>query len=308
MKKYDLIMPTIKEDAEKVLLNIDYLKKYLNFNNLIIIGNDEVEKLIIKNKDKKVKFINENKMIDSLNFLNVKEAIKNRNGNVKRTGWYFQQFLKLSYALVAKTEYYMSWDSDTIPVKKVDMFNNKVIPYFDMKKEYNKPYFDTIKTLLNIEKNEKKSFISEHMIFKTEYVKELIKKIENNNRVKGDSFWEKIINSINIKDLDQSGFSEFETYGTYIMAYHKDSYELRDWKSLREGIFYIELPLNDEKVKWVSKNYDAISFEKHDTLPKIAKLWNNRFAYNHISIKLITKIMYPFMMIRKIFNNIKRSK
>jgi hypothetical protein len=188
------------------------------------------------------------------------------------------------------------------------MFNKQQIPYFDMKTEYHKAYFDTIKSLLNIDKVDKRSFIAEHMIFKSEYVKEMIEKIECNNSIKGNTFFEKIINSISDKDLNYSGFSEFETYGTYIMTYHKEDCILRNWKSLREGIFYIQQPLNDKKVMWINKQYDAVSFEKHDTLPKISKLWNNDFFYSHVSINLVTKILYPFMMVRKVINSKIRSK
>lgn len=139
------------------------------------------------------------------------------------------------------------------------------------------------------------------MIFKTDFVKEMLNEIEKNSKIPGKTFYEKIINAIeNKKDLNHSGFSEFETYGTYVYNKYKSEYEIREWKSLREGIFYFSLPLNQKQINWVSKKYDAISFEKHDTLSKLYKLWNNDFVYQHFSITFIKKMTYPYMQCRKI--------
>ena len=66
------------------------------------------------------------------------------------------------------------------------------------------------------------SFVSEHMVIKTEIMKELINKIENNTNLNGSIWYEKIINSINIDYLDNTGFSEYETYGTFTNFYYNN--------------------------------------------------------------------------------------
>lgn len=63
-------------------------------------------------------------------------------------------------------------------------------------------------------------FIAEHTLFKTEYMKEIIAVIESNVKLKGNAFYEKILNSIQAIDLVESGFSEFESYGNYVSASH----------------------------------------------------------------------------------------
>ena len=166
--KFDLVVPALLKDASKVLGNLDYINEYIDYDNLVLVGNDEVEELVKKYKNKRIKFINENKLLKDLNYSSVKKLIDARGGDVKRTGWYLQQFIKLSYAYVCKHDYYMTWDSDTMPVRKVEMFNKKK-PFFDLKKEYHKPYFDTIKSLLGIDRVVNKSFISEHMMFNKKF-------------------------------------------------------------------------------------------------------------------------------------------
>ena len=241
-------------------------------------------------------------MLEKMSFKSIKELIVKRGGNPKRTGWYFQQFLKLGYSRICDNDYYMVWDADTIPVKKVHMFSKNKTPYFHLKTEYHKPYFETINNLFDGKYSKKinGSFIAEHMMFKTEYVKDMLKEIEDNKKIPGKYFFEKIINGISeINDLNNSGFSEFETYGTYVYSKYNKAYKIAKWKSLREGIYYISLPINDDQIKWLSKKYDAVSFEKHDRLSNAYRIWNNKFFYKNISINLVTTIMYPFMMIRK---------
>ena len=169
----------------------------------------------------------------------------------------------MQYCQICKEEYYLIWDSDTIPVKEVNMFSDDGKPYFDVKTEYHKPYFITMKNLFpELGKKNNYSFISEHMLIKTKIMKKLINRIDNNSNILGDKWYEKIINCININDLKHSGFSEFETYGTFVNEHYKHFYKIRTWKFLRNGKYYYNpkfLTFNDTLN--ISKNYDAISFE-----------------------------------------------
>lgn len=262
--KMNLIIPISSIDFEKVKVNYKFYKKYIfGINNLVFIGNEEVEKLINESHSifEKTKFINEKSLID---VDRIKKLIEKRNQNaIKRSGWYIQQFLKMQYCKLCKDKYYLIWDCDTIPIKKVNMFNNDRKPYFDVKEEYNKPYFITMEKLLpELGKKYNYSFISEHMLIRTKIMKNLINRIENNINIYGDKWYEKIINSINIDDLPNSGFSEFETYGTFANVHYNDSYKIRKWKSLRGGKYYYNPKFfSFEDGQNISDKFDAISFE-----------------------------------------------
>ena len=87
--------------------------------------------------------------------------------------------------------------------------------------------------------------------------------IDINNNICGDTWYEKIINCINIKDIPFSGFSEFETYGIFVNKYFNETYSIRLWKSLRKGKYYYNpnnLANND--ILNIGKKYFAVSFEK----------------------------------------------
>ena len=176
-----------------------------------------------------------------------------------RIGWYEQQFLKMSYSLICKKEYYLIWDADTIPIKKVNMFENRY-PIFDIKSEHHQPYFITIGHLLPNLRFSKFSYISEHMIIKTEFMKNLIEQIEKNTNIKGKNFWEKIIMSIDKKEIIHSGFSEFETYGSFVDTYYPNYYKHREWPSRRDMVkFYGHIDnLCKNDFDWLAKDFISI--------------------------------------------------
>ena len=248
----------------------NFHNKIAIYYNIIFIGNEEINKLI---KEKKyslsfpIIFINEKLLLDTDK---IKQLIKIKNKYaVRRSGWYIQQFLKMIYCRLCHNKFYLIWDSDTIPIKKVKMFNNVGKPIFDVKTEYHKPYFITLKKIFpELGKKYNYSFISEHMIINAKLMKNMIKRIAFNKNLIGNTWYEKIINCIDIKDLPKSGFSEFETYGTFVNEYYKQIYDIRYWKSLRLRkrnrilLHFNSSLITDNDIKNIFKNYNAISFEK----------------------------------------------
>ncbi len=286
------------EDCQRLLKLYPRLVEAIDYGEIVFVGRKEVER-IIRNDIRiagHVEVVDENSIIP---FDEVHAVIKNRMAGILRgrdlprgiTGWYYQQFLKMQYALTCGDEYYMTWDGDTIPCKKIKMFEAKTgKPYLDLKYEYHKEYFETLDTLLpGYKKLIKKSFISEHMLFKTEIMKQLISDIESNKAIIGGKFWEKIINSIPEDKIQSSSFSEFETYGTYVMANFGDVYALRDWHSFRLGGEFFSIDtIKNRDFKWLSRDFFSISFEKgHSVRPDNANLFDNPRYQEKISARLM---------------------
>lgn len=206
-------------------------------------------------------------------------------------GWYYQQFLKMIYAYHCEDEYYMCWDGDTIPCKPFSMFQEGTnAPYFDMKHECHEIYFQTISQILpGMKKCIARSFISEHMLFNCELMKQLIEKIESNNNLPGEHFWEKIIYAIPPEKISESAFSEFETYGTFVAFTDPFLYKLREWHSFRlAGLFLNPKTITDRDFEWLSRDFHAISFEKNQCVSEKSQ---NLFDNPHYQKKLSAKKM-----------------
>lgn len=209
------------------------------------------------------------------------------------TGWYYQQFLKMEYSAVCDNEYYMSWDGDTVPCKSVEMFKEDGTPYLDLKHEYNELYFTTMGRLIpGLKKFIDASFISEHMMFKCDIMKQLVNRIESNETIPGTRFYEKVINSIPLEDIQDNGFSEFETYGSFVCLTSPMAYRLREWHSFRlAGEFFDPDKITDEDYEWLSHDFDAVSFEKGMTVREDHKnLFDNKEYQSKLSARQMLTI------------------
>lgn len=272
------------------------LYENIGYGELCFVSGKELEKILKDNANLngKVKFINENELLSfdlvhSCMTKHLESILAGRELPRGVTGWYYQQFLKMQYALLCEEKYYMVWDGDTIPCKKLNMFHAESgKPYFDMKHEYHAEYFETMGVLLpGFRKVIERSFISEHMLIRTDIMRNLIADIEKNESISGERFWEKIINAIPPEKIQSSAFSEFETYGTYVALKYQDAYKLREWHSFRQaGSFYSIDTISDRDFNWLSKDFDAVSFEKgHYVRSDNANLFDNPYYQEKLTPK-----------------------
>ncbi len=269
---FDVLIVVTAQDCQRLLGMYERLVNNFSYGKICFIGNEAVRDVAFSNEKIRdhITWVNEN---DVIAFNDVHQVISKRLESVLGgkelprgiTGWYYQQFLKMQYAFMCKDEYYMVWDGDTVPCRPINMFSSETgQPYIDLKHEFHPEYFETLgKILPGFKKVIERSFISEHMLMKCDIMKNLIADIEKNEELEGEKFWEKIINAIEPDKIFDSSFSEFETYGTYVALRYPAVYKLRDWHSFRMGAMFFDLnTICDRDFEWLSKDFDAISFEK----------------------------------------------
>lgn len=294
-----IIIPIANNDLPVVKKTIPYIKKYISYDKLIIIGSSSIKKEVESISG--VSFIDEDNLLPNLSFYTIKQYIHNKYPKAeRRTGWYFQQFIKLAYAYHCANEYYLTWDSDTIPVNKIELFNIQGVPYLDFlpKTPFGDDAYFKQMSNLNItslkQKYQNKSFITEHMLFSVKIVKQLISDIEQSNNIQGTTFFEKIINSIDNKELNLSGFSEFETYAAYVNNKYANSYSLREWKNLRNGKFYLGKDPSQQQLNWIQKEFNVISFEDYDqSCPILKMISKSKILQKSIPFKFVYQIVEP---------------
>lgn len=258
-KLYDIIIPVAYKDTGFVWRVVKYIRKCMpEADHIYILTANKNFKYFTKIKDGDTIILNENEIYGGLTFAKVSEYLKEANANVG-TGWYFQQFLKYGFALSKYAKkYYLSWDADTLPLAHIQFIKDGK-PMFTMKSEYNPNYFKTIHKLMGLDKQVEGSFIAEHMLFNKDIVRELIQKIETSN-VNGLDWMQKIINACDFTDL-MPCFSEFETYGTYVMSCYPQKYTMRRLNTFRYGGYIRGRQISDEMLKEISFDTDTMSFE-----------------------------------------------
>lgn len=280
--KYDVIIPSSKQD-------ISFLPKVFKYIRKNLIGAKKIFVITSPDNFKKlnkyllvygIELIDENNLCNGLSYSSIDEILKSK-GVYTRTGWHFQQFLKMGFALSKYAdEYYLSWDADTLPLSKISFFDPENNPIFTMKNEYHKPYFDTIQNLIGLGKTANFSFIAEHMLFKSSFMKELLLEIEKSSN-DGILWFEKIINAS--VDLAYPGFSEFETYGTFVWVRYPGYYKTQRLNTFREAGMIKGRWIDDKSIERLSFDLDIASFEMFSkppfpyNIPNIKAIWKRRW-------------------------------
>ena len=105
MKKVKLIIPSIPKDMGILLANIELFYLNLPIDKIIIIGPHELENLLTPLPQ--IEFLCEDIIIDKDRIKDIIKCIAPDSYNNIRLGWYIQQFIKMTYSLRCKDEFYL---------------------------------------------------------------------------------------------------------------------------------------------------------------------------------------------------------
>lgn len=233
--------------------------------------------------------LDEDKLIDNVDLRFIESELRKRSASHKRAGWYYQQFLKMAACNLSEVaSYYLAWDSDTILLQPVDFFDGDGRVLINPKTEDHRPYFHLMTKVLGLEKQVDFSFISEHFMINTMHMKHLIASIEQ--RSPGNAIWVKIIlDAIDNKDLQQSGFSEYETYGNFIAHNYRDSFRCRPVKSTRNGAkIYGHVPSRYDIFSLMQAGYGFATFESWHSAARAQLATNKTISRLRHSVARLT--------------------
>ena len=271
MIKYDVVICVGWKDVFIVRKAIKYIRENLSAETIYLIMNGHDKEYFHATFCNKYKIVilDEDKLVPNLTFKSLHEYIVKHNP-LLNTGWYFQQFLKIGFAFsqYAK-DYYLIWDADTLPLSKIPFEQNGKL-LFTAKKEFHQPYFYLIEKLWKIRKENNYSYIAEHMIIQTSIMKEMI------NSLNTDSKWFiKIIDIIPQNEL--YGFSEFESYGTYVSHKYPNLYQSRTLNTWRNAGAIFGRTISDKDIEKLAVDLDIISLES----------WCGCFFFSNIKAKFL---------------------
>jgi hypothetical protein len=175
--------------------------------------------------------------------------------------------------------------------------------YFDMRIEHNIAYFRTQKNILNLPKTDERSFISEHMLIDTMVMRNLLNKIEENTTFYGDTFFEKILNAIELDDFPILSFSEFESYGAFVDTYYPNLYIKRNYKSFRYANRLWGKYINQELLGWIERTIidSAISIELWNKPSKLSFLLSNKLIRTIVNARQMIGCYNTLVKIKGIF-------
>ena len=180
-------------------------------------------------------------------------------------GWYLQQFIKIEALRSGHPdEVNVIWDADTMPIRNIRFIDEDGALLYRVGSEHHKPYFLQLKILLGLPRILNASFIAQCFPSKVSWAQSFCAEIEKRH----GCLWMDAI----LKTIDQrqkSGFSEYESLGTYNLANHPDQVRFlkNGWERYGNSFFGGPDRITGAKAWILSKVYDYISFESWD-IPK----------------------------------------
>jgi hypothetical protein len=263
--RIDVLIPAIEKDLKILPFVIDAVRKHVKhpIGNILIVSPNS-QKIRQLCTQKQCKFINENTVLPI-----TKKNINYRTNRWDRSGWLFQQFLKLSGDKLCSQAFYLVIDADTVLTRShIFRQNQKTIFYC---RNWSRPeYFKTYKKLLGKKKTSNRSFVTHYMLFEKAKVSKLKRAIESKHKT---SWYQAILR--NIDKSKQVTFSEFETYGNFLHANFPGQIIQR--KALNKGIsrhgIKLSLPNLEKKAGYarsVSLHERRFYFKRVTTAKKTA--------------------------------------
>lgn len=235
---YDALLCVAEHHNAIAVKAIRSLRLFTRCSNILVItsaGNLPVLEQRLNGLVAGITFLDEDRLIPEIKLATIQGILQQKAGAPRRGGWYFQQFLKMQACTFAGiAEHYLIWDSDTILLRELEFFDEQGRVLVTPTKRHNKPYFQTLKRLLDLEKRTDYSFVAEHLMVRTAYMRELLERIEE-CATDRQSWTEAILDAVTPAHLPTIGFSEYETYGTYVAARYPDSFTTRELKGTRKG-------------------------------------------------------------------------
>ena len=249
-RRVDVVIPTVPKDFEVLLLLVESLKYLKHEVNKIYIVAPSSKEIVSFCDDNELSFIDE---LDVLGF--GKEYIKYMSNGIDRSGWLFQQLLKLSGDQFTEMDDYLVVDSDTVFVNYNCFIEaNKYI--FLENDEWNQPYFDAFERLFNYKTVSKLSLTSHMMIFNHALLGTMKKEIEQKH---GQKWYDAYISSVIVEEL--SSISDYDTYANWVLYNYPamtTTAQLYN-KSLHRDPENMSL----QKLSSIYRNYNSISFHSY---------------------------------------------
>ena len=238
------------------------LPRFIEANNFIVYVPDNQVSEFMAITDNRIEVLSEDLL--GAEYTEKLQQQINLRGNSKRYQWYLQQFYKIEALLRADSQSVVIWDADCVPVQKIKLFDENREPiYMQASQEFNYDYFETIEKMLNIQRVQDFSFIIPGFPISKEWVIEFAQYFQDKH---GINWYDSIIENTPFERM--SGFSEYETLGTWIANKYPNSWSKVDvkWERLGQSRFGYARKFNEKTVVDIGERHglQVISFENWD--------------------------------------------
>jgi hypothetical protein len=215
----DILMPVIRKDIDTLPLAVAGLRKHLlhPIGQIILVSPpDEVIQSFCRQSGCTWR--------DENSILPIKKTdIRYTVNGLNRSGWIFKQLLQLYADHIATADHVLLFDSDTVLLQpqKFEYQGRSLMVISD---EYHWPYYAIIQKLFEFFPPDRFSLTSHHLFVNRQHLTELRAELEQRHQ---RPWYQAIVD--NLDTHEGSAFSEYETYGQWLLRNHRDQAELEYW-------------------------------------------------------------------------------
>ncbi|SDG54441.1 hypothetical protein SAMN04488542_1578 [Fontibacillus panacisegetis] len=246
----DVLIPAIEKDLETLPHVIDGIRKQVRhpIGQIMIVAPNR-ERIVELCRRKNCRFVDENKVLPI-----TKKNINYRSKKWERSGWLFQQLLKMNGDTLGNSDYFLVIDADTVLITPhVFTEGDKTIFYC---RNWSQPeYFRTYRKLLGKNPSSRSSFVTHYMLFNKSKLAQLKRRIESKHQ---KSWYSAIMSSMD--KSKQFAFSEFETYGNFLYSMNPSGIILK--KARNKSLHANAGQISTQRVATLAKKYRSLSFHK----------------------------------------------
>lgn len=249
-KKVDIVIPTVSKDfllLELVLKSLKQLRQ--DVNKIYIVAPDKEEIRHFCQKFNCV-FVNETSVLGF-----GKDYIKYDVSGTSRSGWMYQQLLKLSGENFTELKDYIVIDSDTIFVRANSFYEDGKYQFF-ANEEWHKPYFNSFHYLFGHKAPTNLSLTSHMMIFNHDYLREMKKELESKH---GKKWFDAYISTSQSGEF--SCVSDYETYANWLLVHYPEKCQIVPFYN--KSVSRKKLGAYEDIVDEYSNHLKSVSFHSY---------------------------------------------
>lgn len=215
----DVLMPVIRKDMATLPLAVAALRKQLRhpLGKIILVSPpDESIQAFCREHDCAWR--------DENSVLPIKKAdIHYEVNGTDRSGWIFKQLLQLYADQISTADHILLFDADTVMLQpqKFEYQGRSLMVISD---EYHWPYYLIIQKLFGFFPADRFSLTSHHLFVNRQRLAALRAELEQRHQ---RPWHQAIVDHLDTQE--GSAFSEYETYGQWMLQHHRDEVELEYW-------------------------------------------------------------------------------
>ncbi|BCG56862.1 DUF6492 family protein [Paenibacillus sp. URB8-2] len=246
----DVLIPAIEKDLATLPHVVDAVRKHVRhpIRSILIVA-PRKERIMDFCRRKACTFVDENTVLPI-----TKKDIHYRSRTWERSGWLFQQLLKLGGDKLCTADYFLVIDADTVLIAPHRFRSSGKTVFYC--RDWSQPeYFTTYRKLMGRKAARPSSFVTHYMLFERRRLSRMKREIES---MHGVPWYTAIMRSMN--RTRQFAFSEFETYANYVYSADRGGMILK--KARNKSLNMSASQISKPAIQKYARTFRSLSFHK----------------------------------------------